>query len=540
LQDQGETEWMCVICGFDNKPRSKHCIMCGTSYKFTMEYKVEKSEMKKKKQEAKKRSLFKNSGSPVFSRMHADSQLDSVVINRENDINITPRESAADNGNSSSSSSAAVVPRGLATPTKQDLERSIIASPELQAILLESVTTSARGSLSGIKRREAFNYRRLNLLSLRQKSARRRKMLVFGQTWNFEIVIMLVVVCRWQRQYEPETGEMIWVRASVKETMIGSAPFGYSPKNSVDNVLSASASIAAGVSQSVPFRSQRAYSDEGSGPGAAVDSRTKVLFEAALGKHPPEKSEAGSTSKNSKDFSDSFGDPVLLSSSPGYTSRLDEGGNLTWEKVEYRRAVRPVGKTSSNIGVSTGIKATTSSSAIGANASTSNANGASSSSSSAAVADDKKYNYPLEMEDLEAVAAMTFREKQLWFLNYISRLQKPWSEGCVVMDLHRDRVLEESVKAIMSIINTSDLHKWLRIQFIGEPGIDAGGIEREWFDMIARVSQHHNIFNCTCVNDMYLLMLLLGSHGANDWTVCEWILREYGRQLSYQPAVSAI
>jgi hypothetical protein len=187
LQDQGETEWMCVICGFDNKPRSKHCIMCGTSYKFTMEYKVEKSEMKKKKQEAKKRSLFKNSGSPVFSRMHADSQLDSVVINRENDINITPRESAADNGNNSSSSSAAVVPRGLATPTKQDLERSIIASPELQAILLESVTTNSRGSFSGIKRREAFNYRRLNLLSLRQKSARRRKMLVFGQTRNFEI-----------------------------------------------------------------------------------------------------------------------------------------------------------------------------------------------------------------------------------------------------------------------------------------------------------------------------------------------------------------
>jgi hypothetical protein len=55
-----------------------------------------------------------------------------------------------------------------------------------------------------------------------------------------------------------------------------------------------------------------------------------------------------------------------------------------------------------------------------------------------------------------------------------------------VMDLHRENVLEESHKAIMSISNANDLHKWLRIQFIGEPGIDAGGLEREWFDTIAK------------------------------------------------------
>jgi len=29
LLEKGEYEWMCVICGFDNKPRNKLCTLCG-------------------------------------------------------------------------------------------------------------------------------------------------------------------------------------------------------------------------------------------------------------------------------------------------------------------------------------------------------------------------------------------------------------------------------------------------------------------------------------------------------------------------------
>ena len=69
----------------------------------------------------------------------------------------------------------------------------------------------------------------------------------------------------------------------------------------------------------------------------------------------------------------------------------------------------------------------------------------------------------------------------------MARLQKPWSEGCVILDVHRANVLEESQRALMTITNADDLHKWLRIQFIGEPGIDAGGLEREWFGLVSKV-----------------------------------------------------
>ncbi len=47
---EGEKEWMCIICGFDNHPRNKTCNMCGTDKKFTMEYKAEK----KREKEARK------------------------------------------------------------------------------------------------------------------------------------------------------------------------------------------------------------------------------------------------------------------------------------------------------------------------------------------------------------------------------------------------------------------------------------------------------------------------------------------------------
>jgi len=47
---------------------------------------------------------------------------------------------------------------------------------------------------------------------------------------------------------------------------------------------------------------------------------------------------------------------------------------------------------------------------------------------------------------------------------------------CVV-DVHRDSILTDSVRALMSA-KSDDLHKWMRIQFIGEPGIMIGLFNR--------------------------------------------------------------
>jgi hypothetical protein len=47
--NDGEIEWMCVICGFDNKFQNKDCTLCGTPQEFSSDYKSEKNLFKKSK-----------------------------------------------------------------------------------------------------------------------------------------------------------------------------------------------------------------------------------------------------------------------------------------------------------------------------------------------------------------------------------------------------------------------------------------------------------------------------------------------------------
>ena len=179
-------EWMCVICGFDNKPRSKHCIMCGTTYQFSLEYKCEKTEMKRKRKDIKSITASKTSVSSSSSKVNVDSvaiAFDNVVGNRGEDIE-SGRLSTVPESNSTSSFS---LPNNIfSTPEKGTSTASAavignehssgIDSAATSSVFFSTTIPTTRNSLSGAKRREALNYRRLNQLSLRQKSARRRKM----------------------------------------------------------------------------------------------------------------------------------------------------------------------------------------------------------------------------------------------------------------------------------------------------------------------------------------------------------------------------
>ena len=51
------------------------------------------------------------------------------------------------------------------------------------------------------------------------------------------------------------------------------------------------------------------------------------------------------------------------------------------------------------------------------------------------------------------------------------------------MNVRRDHLLEDSVDAVMSL-GRKDLRKLWRFEFIGEAGIDAGGLAREWFQLV--------------------------------------------------------
>lgn len=74
--------------------------------------------------------------------------------------------------------------------------------------------------------------------------------------------------------------------------------------------------------------------------------------------------------------------------------------------------------------------------------------------------------------------------KSNWFYdNVCSQLTPPWEEGHVKLVVRRRHLLSDSVDAVMSL-GREDMRKRWRIEFLGEPGIDAGGVTREWFQLV--------------------------------------------------------
>jgi hypothetical protein len=88
----------------------------------------------------------------------------------------------------------------------------------------------------------------------------------------------------------------------------------------------------------------------------------------------------------------------------------------------------------------------------------------------------------LSYADIATVQGRTLDEKTKWFETICQQLTAPWDEGHVKICVRRNQLLNDSVDAVMSL-GRDDLRKRWRIEFLGEPGIDAGGVAREWFQL---------------------------------------------------------
>ena len=74
----------------------------------------------------------------------------------------------------------------------------------------------------------------------------------------------------------------------------------------------------------------------------------------------------------------------------------------------------------------------------------------------------------------------TFEKKIEILKNAINPLKISWQDGFCQLNLNRNTLLIDSMEQIKKV----DLHKELKINFIGEISYDAGGIMREWFTTI--------------------------------------------------------
>uniref|UniRef100_A0A7S1UN23 HECT-type E3 ubiquitin transferase n=2 Tax=Grammatophora oceanica TaxID=210454 RepID=A0A7S1UN23_9STRA len=85
--------------------------------------------------------------------------------------------------------------------------------------------------------------------------------------------------------------------------------------------------------------------------------------------------------------------------------------------------------------------------------------------------------------DIANAQVKAFEEKAQWFQDTCAQLCVEWNEGHMRMNVRRQFLLGDSVDAVMSL-SRKDLRKLWRFEFIGEMGIDAGGLAREWFQLV--------------------------------------------------------
>ncbi|CAJ1948129.1 unnamed protein product [Cylindrotheca closterium] len=85
--------------------------------------------------------------------------------------------------------------------------------------------------------------------------------------------------------------------------------------------------------------------------------------------------------------------------------------------------------------------------------------------------------------DLANAQVKDFADKAQWFQDTCAQLCVEWNEGHMRMNVRREFLLGDSVDAVMSL-SRKDLRKLWRFEFIGEMGIDAGGLAREWFQLV--------------------------------------------------------
>lgn len=105
--------------------------------------------------------------------------------------------------------------------------------------------------------------------------------------------------------------------------------------------------------------------------------------------------------------------------------------------------------------------------------------------------------------DFEAVAALPFRQKVRWLLQELEKIAISWEDGHLLLKIRRDAVLDESMRLLM-LVPASDLRQRLRIEFIEEPGLDAGGLMREWVTLLCEqlFDESYGLFQATHVENL--------------------------------------
>ncbi|GLD92402.1 hypothetical protein PINS_up000935 [Pythium insidiosum] len=87
-------------------------------------------------------------------------------------------------------------------------------------------------------------------------------------------------------------------------------------------------------------------------------------------------------------------------------------------------------------------------------------------------------------DDLEEIAALTFQEKNRWFMKEVQKRWRKYEDGHIQFVVRRDFLVPDSMEQMLKC-PASRFWERLRIYFENEPGLDAGGLIREWYECLS-------------------------------------------------------
>ncbi|ETO85348.1 hypothetical protein F444_00877 [Phytophthora nicotianae P1976] len=111
-------------------------------------------------------------------------------------------------------------------------------------------------------------------------------------------------------------------------------------------------------------------------------------------------------------------------------------------------------------------------------------------------------NASTPLTEIMALAAKDFPSKYAHFVTATSALLIPAEKEHLRLNVERANVFEDSMESL-AIIPLQNVHSVLRINFLDESGVDAGGLHREWFVLLNEmlVDPARGLFVCTNENE---------------------------------------
>jgi E3 ubiquitin-protein ligase NEDD4 len=85
--------------------------------------------------------------------------------------------------------------------------------------------------------------------------------------------------------------------------------------------------------------------------------------------------------------------------------------------------------------------------------------------------------------EIARIQQQSLDDKIVWLLKTCKSMSVPWEEGHMRICVRRQTLLHDSIKAVMSL-GRDEMRKIWRFEFMGEQGIDAGGLAKEWFQLV--------------------------------------------------------